>query len=87
MDVAALNKDIQSFNRRAVNGQFASQAQFYSERAALSGRVAQLESTRREISGDIATYESLLIEYNAIASESKKLYNSIDSTLAPAPSV
>lgn len=87
-DVVVLNNDIIVFNKRAggSNGGFSSQSQFYSERKALSARVSALDVTRNGIDSDIALYDKLLIEYNSIASESKKLYNSIDSTLAPAPS-
>ena len=85
--VIALNSDIVSFNQRADSNGFTSQAQFNSERTALSVRVAELDTIRAGINDDIASYSSILAEYNSIASESKKLYNSIDSTLAPAPSV
>ena len=85
--VIALNSDIVSFNQRADSNGFTSQAQFNSERTALSVRVAELDTIRAGINDDIANYSSILAEYNSIASESKKLYNSIDSTLAPAPSV
>ena len=85
--VIALNSDITSFNQRADSNGFTSQTQFNSQRAALSVRVAELDTIRAGINDDIANYSSILAEYNSIASESKKLYNSIDSTLAPAPSV
>jgi hypothetical protein len=86
-DVKALNIDIATFDKRAENGDFSSQAQFNSERAALSARVTELNVLRKGVNDDIAKYDSLLAEYNSIASQSKKLNNSIDSTLAPAPSV
>lgn len=82
-----LNNDIISFNKRAELGQFASQAQFSQERAVLARRVEELNAFRTSINDNIASYDLLLIEYNANASESKKLYNSINSTLAPVPSV
>ena len=87
ISVNTLNNDITNFNSQATNGSFVSQSQFNSKRADLSNRVTGLEATRSEINADIAKYNSILTEYNSIASESKKLYNSIDSTLAPAPSV
>ncbi len=86
-DAQVLNDDIVAFNNRAENGQFLSQAQFTSERSVLSDRVVELDAMRTSINNDITNYNSILIEYNSIASESKKLYNSINSTLAPAPSV
>lgn len=86
-DVKTLNADIIEFNRRADNGSFKTQSQFNSERAVLSARVYELDVNRAKIDSDLALYDQTLAEYNSIASESKKLYNSIDSTLAPAPSV
>ena len=85
-DAQVLNDDIVAFNNRAENGQFSSQAQFASERSVLSDRVVELDAMRTSINNNITNYNSILIEYNSIASESKKLYNSINSTLAPAPS-
>jgi len=86
-DVKALNVDIAAFDKRADSGDFSSQAQFNYERAALSNRVTELDAARTSVNNDITKYGSLLAEYNSIASQSKKLDNSIDSTLAPAPSV
>lgn len=87
VDVQTLNADIVAFNKRAETGDFLSQAQFNSERAALEARVAALDATKASINDDIANYNSILAQYNSIVSQSKKLYSSIDSTLAPTPSV
>lgn len=86
-DVVTLNSNINSFNVRADNGDFESNSQFYAERAVLTKRVNTLSLTRDSIGSDIDNYNSLLVEYNSIATESKKLYNSMDSTLVAAPSV
>lgn len=86
VDVQALNSDIAAFNARASSGQFTSQSQFYSQRANLLARASQLDAARTEINNEINQYKSLIAEYNSIASQSKKLYNVIDSTLAPSPS-
>jgi len=85
--VQVLNVDIEQFNKRATIGDFTSQAQFNSERAVLSSRVDSSDSMRASINDEINKYNLILTEYNSIASQSKKLYNSINSTLAPAPSV
>lgn len=85
--VSTLNDDIQAFNARARGNQFTSQAEFSSERAALSARVDQILATRNDINKDIAKYEDLRKQYNQTASESKQLNDSLDSTLAPAPSI
>jgi len=86
-DVITLNADINSFNTRASGGDFTSQSQFYYERAQLIQRSSNLDAIRSAINENIAKYDALLAEHNSIATESKKLYSSIDSTLAPAPSV
>ena len=86
-DILTLNSDIQDSNFRAANNQFNTLADFYSERSSLSGRVSVLNTHKNSINADITQYNALLVEYNSIASASKTLYNSIDSTLAPAPSV
>jgi len=86
-DVLVLNADINTFNTRASNGDFDSNSQFYAERTILIKRVNLLNQTRATIDSDIDNYNSLLDEYNSIASESKQLYNSMDSTLVTAPSV
>lgn len=86
-DADSLNTDISDFNVRADSGWFDSQSQFNIERSQLSSRVNALSASRSAINGNYDKYNALLAEYNAIASESKKLFNSIDSTLAPAPSI
>ncbi len=85
--VIILDADITSFNNRASNGDFTSQSHFNNERSLLVSRSAKMEAMRAKINSDILIYESLIEEHNSIASESQKLYNLIDSTLAPAPSV
>jgi len=86
-DVQILNHDIATFNRQVSNGEFSSQEQSIYERATLMDRAANLDVVRTEINNDITKYHSILSEYNSIASQSKKLNNLIDSTLAPAPSI
>jgi len=84
-EVTALNSDVASFNVRAGTGDFTSQAQFNSERASLIRRLADLQTMRADIDSSISQYKAMLEEYNSLASQSKKLYSIIDSTLAPAP--
>ncbi|HMI08896.1 MAG TPA: hypothetical protein VK497_00675 [Candidatus Saccharimonadales bacterium] len=86
-DVSKLNQDIQSFNNRANNGGFSSQAQFEAERANLETRTNQLNNHRQQINTDVSRYETLRQELASIASESEALNRSIDSSLAPAPSL
>ena len=86
-DVETLNREIQDFNARAEAGQFASQLQFNDERAELIGRADDLEATRAGINDRVTAYESKRQAYNKIANESRQLVDSLDSNLAPAPSV
>ena len=86
-DANQLNNDIAAFNAKATSGDFTSQAEFNSERATLVARVNALEAIKLNIQSDKTTYESLLNEYNSIATESKKLYDSINSSLVSSPSL
>lgn len=82
-DVVKLNADINAFNNKT----FSSRAQFDYERSQLTNRIAALNVLRSSVEAEVASHDSLVKQYNEIAIESKKLYNSIDSTLAPTPSV
>ena len=84
-DVQVINNDIATFNARASNGDFTSQAQFNSQRAALTQRVNDVQVLRASIDESIAQYTEMLGEYNSLATQSQKLNSVIDSTLAPAP--
>lgn len=86
-NVAQLNQDITAFNDRANNGGFASQAQFNSERSALTTRAQQLSDDRTVINNEVAHYNQLRDQLLQVASQSDALNRSIDSSLAPAPSV
>lgn len=80
-----LNRDIGTFNRRASEGDFTSQAQFASERAALTARVDENSASRNRINQLIKQYNQTRTKLQAIASQSEVLNRSIDSRLAPAP--
>ncbi|HET8884369.1 MAG TPA: hypothetical protein VFM68_02770 [Candidatus Saccharimonadales bacterium] len=86
-NVNQLNQDIAQFNARANNGDFSSQTEFESERAALEARANTLDSQRAAISSDRARYNELREELLLVASESEALNRSIDSSLAPSPSI
>jgi len=86
-DARTLNGDILSFNKRADNGSFSSQRSFDLERSSLTSRVSALDNLRASLTSNITEYEAKLTEYNSISSQTKKLYDSIDSTLVSAPSV
>lgn len=86
-DTALLNTDIISFNAKANNGGFTTIIQFNSARQILINQIYNLEDIKADIESDIALYEEMTNEYNEIAIESQKLSNSINSSLAPLPSV
>lgn len=85
--VTQLNSDISSFNTRASNGGFTSQAQFQAERSALLSRARQLETIRSDINANMTKFTQLREELQAIASQSEALNRSINSSLAPAPTL
>jgi hypothetical protein len=86
-DVKTLNNDITDFNGRAAGGSFSSQSEFNSERADLLTRANTVSDERDSINTLIDQYNSLRDQYNNIVTQSNALYDSIDSSLAPAPKV
>lgn len=86
-NVAKLNRDIVAFNARAESGDFENQADFNRERNALAARADQLARDRAEINNNIALYNELNSQLAATASQTAALNRSIDSSLAPAPSL
>lgn len=87
-DVQVLSRDIEDFNARTsqVNSEL-EHRQLVAERERLVARTSELESRRTQIDSMIVEYDSMVEEYNSIATEVKDLTESLDSTLAPAPSV
>lgn len=85
--VSALNKDIMNFNQQANNGSFSSRAEFNTTRTNLLARSKNLEQERRSINEKIKTYQAVRKQLEAINSQAEALNRSIDSSLAPAPSV
>lgn len=85
--VSQLNKDINSFNERADRGEFSDNNEFQTERTRLIARADQLDADRRAIDEDVTRFETLRQELAGIASQSEALNQSIDSSLAPAPSL
>lgn len=85
--VSQLNDDIGGFNDRARGNGFQSQSQFQSERSSLVARVNELESLRKTIDSNAALRDKLYTELEGVSSQADTLNRSIDSTLAPAPSI
>lgn len=76
---AQLTTDIESFNTRASQGAFSTQAQFYSERSALLQRSATLEAQRQSLNSEIAVYNQTYQEYQNVAGRIQQLNSSINS--------
>lgn len=77
-----LNSDIQSFNQRAVSGDFSSQ-EFYATRSALSGRVASLNNQQSQLNTRISAYNTMIAEYNKLAVRAQQLNQSMNGVSAP----
>lgn len=85
--IRLLNNDIARFNTRAEGGDFANEAEFQAARSALVARVDTEARARESINTKVADYESKRKAYNATVDESNSLTRSLDSSLAPAPSI
>lgn len=85
--VNQLDGEITAFNTKATNGGFATQEEFQADRTILLERADQLEAMRATITSKVAQYEALRQELTVVAGQSETLNRSIDSSLAPAPSL
>lgn len=86
-DIDTLNDDILTFNARAAGAYYSDQSSFTRDRNALSARADELERMRAEIDARVDEYETKRLVYNEQVDESNSLLQSLDSTLAPAPSI
>lgn len=86
-DVETLNQDIKQFNQRAESGYFASTTAFYDQRADLVARTDSLSGRRKQINQKIERYDQLLAELQKVSIKAETLNRSLDSTLAPAPTI
>lgn len=84
-ETAELSAAIEAFNAKAntQNG-FSSQSEFDAERSALLAQLETLKAKRAKIEKNLARYDKLRSQLEAVAAESDALNQSIDSTLAPA---
>jgi hypothetical protein len=87
LDIQTINNDIETFNSGAKNNVFLSRYDFDNQRADLISRINDLDAKRDGLNNDIARYNAISDEYNSLAIQSQNLYKSIDSNLAPAPSI
>ncbi|MEA9984723.1 MULTISPECIES: hypothetical protein [Subtercola] len=84
--MSALNADIASFNTKADDGAFSSQSTFTAARNALTARGDALTARYQAIQADIAHYDDLRKQLEAVDSQASELNRSIDSSLqTPAP--
>lgn len=85
--VSRLDRDTTSFNERASSGGFSSQAQFDAERAELVSRQRTLDEQKRAIEASITSINGKKETYNALVDKYAALSRSINSSLAPTPSI
>ncbi|AYF98844.1 hypothetical protein [Protaetiibacter intestinalis] len=81
--LATLDADVTAFNARAAAGDFSSQSQFDSERAAIIARQDALEAERLALNADVDAYNAKLAELQSLDSERADLYSQLDSRQAP----
>jgi hypothetical protein len=86
-DATKLSSDIAAFNQKANDGGFTSTTDFNNQRAALIARSSALDSERTTINAEIKTYNDKNAQYQALIVQSEALNKSIDSSVAPAPSL
>ena len=87
---STLTTDTNNLKARAnsVDRTSASQVNAYnSSRQSLIDRIDQLEVLRTAIAAKTASYNTKLVDYNKLIVRSDQLKQSLDSTLAPAPSL
>lgn len=86
-DVSALSSDINKFNSDAASGNFSSTNQFNQRRSELVARSSHIESERLTINNLIDEYQTKYNTYQQLVVQNQTLNNSIDSHVAPAPSL
>lgn len=86
-NITQLSEAIARFNDQAKTGEFTSAQEFNAARSALIARSNTLEARRVTIDTDVARYDQLRSELLSLNMESEALNKSIDSSLAPAPSL
>lgn len=88
MQSAQLEGNIKTFNARSQHkGNFVSQAEFQSERQGLLLRQTELLNVRNSINEQIKNENQKRDQYNQLVKQYNYLNDSINSTLAPAPSL
>jgi curved DNA-binding protein CbpA len=86
-EATALSNDIATFNQKASGGGFTSDSEFNKQRSVLVSRSRELEAQRTIVNEKVKLYNDENAKYQALVVQSEELNKSIDSTLAPAPSL
>lgn len=86
-NIIQFNQDVREFEQRVHGNEFASQSEFEDARSELLQRADTLDMNRQSINEEVVRYNQMRSELMSIASESEALNRSIDSSLAPAPSL
>jgi hypothetical protein len=84
---AQLTNDYQAYRTKAQTGGYTSQAQANAVYNQLVARAAQLEKDRQALIATVTAYNDHITEINSIATHRNSLTNSLDSNVAPTPSV
>lgn len=87
LEASTLSNDIATFNQKANGGGFTSDTEFNKQRAVLINRSKALETQRTLINAKVKLYNEDNTKYQALVIQSEALNKSIDSTVAPAPSL
>lgn len=81
-----LNADIATFNQKAQSGQL-TQSTYVSQKASLEARISALQAEQVAINKEIQDLNDLVAQYNALNVQFQKLNQSINSSVAPTPSL
>ena len=87
-DIENLNSSIATFNTNAgTAGYYKSQAEFLQARRQLSYQASLIDADYNLINAEIKRHEELVKEYNETAVQVNEVNSSLNSTMAPKPSV
>lgn len=86
-DVQQLNADVESFNQKNASSGFRSQTEFNTAQKALLDRQEKLNETRQSIQASIQSINKLRDTYNQLVDKYNELNKSINSSLAPTPTL
>lgn len=82
--VAGYNAAVEDFNRRNANYEFSDdEGRFWAEQRALQDRAAALNAEHDAIDAEVARYEKMRQELEALNATSNELNEQLDSNLAP----